>query len=422
MAQQQPPSPSEPPTTTAGPQTSAGFDAEQTFDLIDRLLPFEVCLYHQVLPLRIEGQSLILGAVCPEDASSLDYVRQMLAHTRYTIALQPISAQLQQHFLSAFLNYDRQVKASNSDLLWEDHGPPLRDLPEVETPTIPMGDLRMRGTMAMGDRGALEDPEPTVEQFQQDFEAALNAESEPTHGPASPLGAKSGALSPRDRVAGGGDVDRSRGTESLDVAVSRQPIPPLLKVKAPFADRHLSTLAALPPRVLAQELLQRAIVQGIGRLYLERQGETGRVLCSQDGVLQAALEGIDRATFQGVINELKILADLPLMMVERPKQVEIERRYEGELLLLRLRIVPGQDGEEGTLQVLRGAALKFYQQQQLTKLGQDALSLARKLQQQVAEIHARARLTPSISTEQMASLPELKAAVGWLASMLDSLD
>lgn len=408
MAQQQPPSPSDHPTATTAPQAGAGFDAEQTFDLIDRLLPFEVCLYHQVLPLRIEGQSLILGAVCPEDTSSLDYVRQMLAHTRYAIALQPISAQLQQHFLSAFLNYDRQIKASNSDLLWEDHGQPLRDLPHADSPTIPMGDLRAGETVAVGDRPAGE-PEPTIEQFQQDFEAALNAESgDPKAG--------------RDRVGGGGEVDRSRGTESLDAPVSRQPIPPLLKVKAPFADRHLSTLASLPPRVLAQELLQRAIVQGIGRLYLERQGETGRVLCSQDGVLQAALEGIDRATFQGVLNELKILADLPLMMVERPKQVEIERRYEGELLLLRLRIVPGQDGEEGTLQVLRGAALKFYQQQQLTKLGQDALSLARKLQQQVAEIHARARLTPSISTEQMASLPELKAAVGWLASMLDSLD
>ncbi|MCG9885077.1 MAG: hypothetical protein MH825_05780 [Cyanobacteria bacterium] len=407
MAQQQPPSPSDHPTATTAHQAGAGFDAEQTFDLIDRLLPFEVCLYHQVLPLRIEGQSLILGAVCPEDASSLDYVRQMLAHTRYAIALQPISAQLQQHFLSAFLNYDRQIKASNSDLLWEDHGQPLRDLHQADSPTIPMGDLRTGDTVALGDRPA-GSAEPTVEQFQQDFEAALDAES------GYPKGV-------RDR-AGGGEVDRSRGTESLDAPVSRQPIPPLLKVKAPFADRHLSTLANLPPRVLAQELLQRAIVQGIGRLYLERQGDTGRVLCSQDGVLQAALEGIDRATFQGVINELKILADLPLMMVERPKQVEIERRYEGELLLLRLRIVPGQDGEEGTLQVLRGAALKFYQQQQLTKLGQDALSLARKLQQQVAEIHARARLTPSISTEQMAALPELKAAVGWLASMLDSLE
>jgi type II secretory ATPase GspE/PulE/Tfp pilus assembly ATPase PilB-like protein len=408
MAQQQPPSPSDSPHTTAAPQAGAGFDAEQTFDLIDRLLPFEVCLYHQVLPLRIEGQSLVLGAVCPEDTSSLDYVRQMLAHTRYAIALQPISAQLQQHFLSAFLNYDRQIKASNSDLLWEDHGQPLRDLTHTDSPTIPMGDLRAGDTVAVGDRPA-GDLEPTIEQFQQDFEAALNAES----------GTPRGGL--RDR-GGGGEVERSRGTESLDAPVSRQPIPPLLKVKAPFADRHLSTLASLPPRVLAQELLQRAIVQGIGRLYLERQGDTGRVLCSQDGVLQAALEGIDRATFQGVLNELKILADLPLMMVERPKQVEIERRYEGELLLLRLRIVPGQDGEEGTLQVLRGAALKFYQQQQLTKLGQDALSLARKLQQQVAEIHARARLTPSISTEQMASLPELKAAVGWLASMLDSLE
>ena len=51
----------------------------------------------------------------------------------------------------------------------------------------------------------------------------------------------------------------------------------------------------------------------------------------------------------------------------------MERLYENTHLLLRLRINPAPLGEEANLQVLRGAALKFYQKQQLSKLSLDAL-------------------------------------------------
>jgi hypothetical protein len=37
--------------------------------------------------------------------------------------------------------------------------------------------------------------------------------------------------------------------------------------------------------------LGRVLIGGIGRLYFERQSEQGRILWSQDGVLQSVLEG-----------------------------------------------------------------------------------------------------------------------------------
>ncbi|MEO1070537.1 MAG: pilus assembly protein PilB, partial [Cyanobacteria bacterium J06638_6] len=67
-------------------------------------------------------------------------------------------------------------------------------------------------------------------------------------------------------------------------------------------------------------------------------------------------------------------------------------------------------GEEATLQVLRGAALKFYQRQQLKQLGEDALDVAQTLQKRIIEIRERARqsLTPeSPSARNLAELSEL---------------
>jgi selenocysteine lyase/cysteine desulfurase len=81
--------------------------------------------------------------------------------------------------------------------------------------------------------------------------------------------------------------------------------------------------------------------------------------------------------------------------------------YEGNELLLRLRVMPGNRGEEATLQVLRGAALRFYQQQQLSHLSQDALGLAEQLQKKVNQIRDRTRLVPKSKLENLPVLDKL---------------
>ncbi|MEM9246991.1 MAG: hypothetical protein AAGA67_14790, partial [Cyanobacteria bacterium P01_F01_bin.153] len=119
---------------------------EQMFALIDNLLPFEVCLYHQVLPLSIRESTLYLGAVHPDESEGLKYVQALLAHTPYTIALKPIAAATQQHYLSAFLSYDRQIKEAGEDLIEHSAEMALADdssyaefLDDSEVSTIPDG-------------------------------------------------------------------------------------------------------------------------------------------------------------------------------------------------------------------------------------------------------------------------------------------
>jgi hypothetical protein len=88
---------------------------------------------------------------------------------------------------------------------------------------------------------------------------------------------------------------------------------------------------------------------------------------------------------------------------------------------LRFRVMPTVHGEEATLQVLRGAALKFYQQQQLTNLGRDALSIAKQLQLKVNEIRDRARTSSSFSADRLEALPALNQLLHYIEEELEQL-
>lgn len=185
-----------------------------------------------------------------------------------------------------------------------------------------------------------------------------------------------------------------------------------------------SSLAHLSPRALLQALLERVLSQGIGRLYWERpaivspQESPCRILWSQDGVLQSAIAGLPEATFQGTITELKLMAGIPPLRIQRSHQAEIERHYHGELLLLRLQVMPSARGEEATLQVLRGAALRFYRQRQLAKLGEETVDLARQLQQKLSDLRDRAAGVPGFHLADLDSVQQLDALLQHLTRQL----
>jgi hypothetical protein len=101
------------------------------------------------------------------------------------------------------------------------------------------------------------------------------------------------------------------------------------------------------------------------------------------------------------MNELKRFGSLPVITLAEPKQVERECLYQQDRLLLRLRVMPGMYGEEATLQVLRGAALKFYQQQQLTRLSRDALGISQQLSYKLHELQERLLVNRNVNSSQL---------------------
>ncbi|MBK4728462.1 hypothetical protein JJD41_00955 [Oxynema sp. CENA135] len=351
-------------------------DTDRIFQLIDNILPFEACLYYEVLPLSINGSRLLLGMVDLEDTAALDYVRRLLGYMKCSLVPKQIDATTHRSVLTSYLNHTHtsaEQKASVS--------PPK---PEAKHASPPMagGSSTHRGQSAV-----------VLNRLGQ----LVNKPSPPPKPPTLPQPPKLPPPHPDAEV-------------------------PVLEISASHLDSPLEVIASLPPKQLLQELLGRVLTGGIGRLYFERQAEYGRILWSQDGVVQSVLDRLDLSLFQSVINELKRLTHLPLLPVEKPRQIEIERRYQGADLLLRLRVMPSDHGEDATLQVLRGAALKFYQQQQLVTLSRDALRLAQQLQRKVDELHKQAGNHPKLLEDQpLEALPALDQLLKQVDRQLDVL-
>lgn len=352
-------------TTTQAEQFS---HRQQIFELMDSLLSFEACLYHQILPLRLAEKNLLLGMVYPHDTEALNYVNRILSYINSKMVIEAIAIADHRTMLSAYLNYKNTLR------------------PEAQK----RHQSRVEFINKSVNTNSQSSPPPI-----------LIAES-----PESPTPS----------------VDSSRETATIVTPVQHSPETTPEQTKLPnnlttLPAQHPDTLSpievlpTLPPKKLLQELLGRFLAGGIGRLYLERQPYQGRILWSDNGVLQSVIENLPLSLLQGVLNELKRFAGLPITTIAEPRQVEKEYLYQKNRVLLRLRVMPGLYGEEATLQVLRGAALKFYQQQQLGHVSREALNVAQQLNSKLYELQQRLVLNPNLPPEQLDALIALHKLV-----------
>lgn len=354
-------------------------DSNQIFKLIDNVLPLEVCVYHQIVPLEQQENTLLLGMVYPEDPSALDYTRKMLSYLKCSPIPHKISIEEHKSILSAYLNYKGKTKQA-TELVKA----------AVSVPT------------------SKEMPNSTFKQLQ----------------PPSAIAPAQTRRQPPDRAQPGMAMLPRQGSDTRPPGKTPAASPaannlPQLKVRASYLSHPIEQLAKLPPQQLFQELLGRVLLKGIGRLYFERLPVGGRILWSQEGVMQSAIEELPLAVFQGVMVELKHFFNLTSIPVEVSKQVDIERMYGQTQILLVLQLNPGERGEEATLQVLRGKALQFYKQQKVAQLSQDALKLAELLQRKLSEIGSS--LDPTVTPETLDTLPAINQLLDRIDEQMRSL-
>lgn len=374
---------------SATPQSEFGLDRDQIFQNIENILSFEACLYHQILPLRLEDNNLLLGMVNPQDSGALDYVTNILSYMSNVMVTQLITADTHRMILSAYLNYKNSIMPSAS---------------LVEQPKANLDQDKKAATIGTGII-----PEPMVlTQTPTSQHSVEQANSPPSIDQDS---VSRTAPDPDDS-----DTTQRifrRKEEGTGNAVSSNIT--VLQLPVPEQFGPMEGLATLPPKKFLAELLGRVLTGGIGRLYLERRPYHGRILWSENGVLQSVLETLPLSVFQGVLNELKRFASLPLTTLAEPKQVDKECLYQQKRLLLRLRVMPGMYGEEGTLQVLRGAALKFYQQQQQARLSRDALGISQQLSYKLHELQERLLLNQDANSRSLEAFTRLN-------QLLENLD
>ena len=437
-------------------------DRGTIFSLIDRVLPFEACLYHQVLPLSLINNELRMGMVDLMDVSALDYLRKVLAYLNYRLAPQVISCDLQHQVLSAYLKF----KSNNT-------AKPVDQSESLEPPTVfferpdhLIGEnqeanpaISAIDTIDEGDEGF--DGPPTIfferpVMFEDDEDKTPTLSRERPNLPPRTIAAKPGLPPlPTDRHTRDtllveeivenpeSELDRStviqpQSSESISSSIQSCPLPfvlpgsalPQLETNSLHINASSEQLLALSPKDLLQALLGRILETGIGRLFFEHQGHQGRILWSDSGVFQSFVDCLPLETFNGVIAELKRLTSLPMDPVENVVQVEIERIHEKNRLLLRLKLMPKpqigdhprSEGEDATLQILRGTALRFYQQQQASSLSRDTLTVARQLQRKVEELHRRSYSTLPINSDELGVMPELQEVLQTVKNQLIEIE
>ncbi|BAY33052.1 hypothetical protein NIES2107_49470 [Nostoc carneum NIES-2107] len=376
--------------TSREPPTSR----EQIFSLIDRFLSLEACLHHQIVPLGLKDKKLLVGIVNPHDKEALNYVSRILAYINCTMVPKPIASSIHRTILSAYLR-EKNTSQSNSE---EKLQPKVDSTSEKQEVNIVDDEKSSAKTSSEFDQ------EVTFVEEQTDVLLPIDSQTDLLTIPnTNNISGNNNAISTVQSKFR--DTPQGRLPSNLNTASME--IPDILT--------PLDVLATLTPRKLLEELLARVLVGGIGRLYLERQHDQGRILWSDNGVLQSVIENLPISVFQEVINELKLFADLPVTTLAEPKQVEKELLYQRNSLLLRLRIMPGLYGEEATLQVLRGAALKFYQQQQLNHLSHDTLVMTQQLKLKLRELEQRLLLNTNLQSEQL-------QAVVALSHLVENLD
>lgn len=387
---------------------SNALDLTHSFQLIDRILPFEACLYHEFVPLFLENRMLRLGMVTLTDALALDYARKILRFLNYGLTLQVISIDLHRQMLSQYLQFKEQADLHEEEqtVFYE-----LDKCERLELPTV-QASSHVSSHLPVDRKTLIVETPETIDDWRVDrVNPTTQASSSQVVSPIAPLyGNPLQGRSPLDRQS----VDNSTLIQShnplgkspshsvtADVpfrSTSLLPTPGdarlILSIKTTYADAPLEVLQGLDSTELLENLLGRVLKSGIGRLYFEYQSDSGRVLSSTNGILQPLIESFPIARFESLIWALKNLMKVSPEPVTEPVQVEIERWHDKNHLLLRLRLMPqweGEDvvGEDATLQVLRGAALRFYQQQQRTNLRRDTLLVAKNLQLKVQALQER---------------------------------
>ena len=326
-------------------------NVEQTFNLIDSLLPLEVCSYHQILPLAVQGESLILGMVDPTNVAVLDYVRPLLKPKHYFIKRRTLDSKIHQDVLTKYREYQKQQRAKDED--------------DDSSSTL------IFGHESLGKQ-----------------DSVLKNQEVNTVLAAAPVKAK-GHL---------------QTLEQLDV--SNQ-----------YVNAPATMLAQLPPHELILELFGRSLLQNVNQISLERKETNGRIIWSRNSRSKVLLDRLPLPLFQSLIHELKRLTDFPVRPVEKPKKIEMLRVYKEEPLLLRLRFIPGEFGEQVSIQIFRGQLLKKYQKSQMARLSKELMQIAGLMDRKLRQAAARSQINP----EKIEALPRLQKNLAKLNRNIDQI-
>ena len=328
-----------------------GIDYARVINLMKSILSLEYCLQYQIIPLNLERGCLHLGMVDSQDRDALGFAQTITNALGYSLAIERIDSQTHQLALVQYLQNNHTAKpdrASNREN--NDSAMTVVGMPSDE----PTPNLDNKATVVAH----------RVEKPQKISKAALED-------------SKSTAYAPLTDNFPEPIIDRNAST------TENTPLDPFFDfdLAEPSVSYCLTaeTLSKLTPSELWQELFSKILDGSISKLYLEQNRQQGKIVYSPDGIIESSFDRVALEIVQTLVREIKTLAKIPLQPLEKTKKVAIEKHDRQERLQLHIVVSPSQWGDNITLEVLRGDALKLYEQKQIKKMSEQALSFAQKL-------------------------------------------
>ena len=175
-------------------------------------------------------------------------------------------------------------------------------------------------------------------------------------------------------------------------------------------------LVTLDSNLSWQKLLEQAFKYESDEINLTRYSDRGSIVAQKDSSPQSSAEQVPLPIFCSLIDEIKRMAKIPLDMSNHPKKVVLERFYQQERILLRLEFTVRDEKELVIVQIFRSENLVIYEQQQMDKVSEQALHLAKQLERTLRRIQA------CFDSAEFTSLKELQTVQSRINHQLRLLD
>lgn len=414
-------------------------NSKEIFQLIDRVFPVDSCRHYEVLPLKLDGNNLVLGMLKPDKEESLRFVNSIVKVFNYNLEIQLIDLQTHQIILANYPQNSPQpaqssqedrhktvidssfdpgasVKGANRRRIVDSaptiisHSQTPSSKPNLELSDLP-SDLDFLRDLDLNPK-----PKEKVARAKSDSNATL-FEIPPefmNRNPAHNSDEKA-------TIIGGNPADLlAREAASEDaVSLGEAKISQLIAETLGNASLELETSDFLPElssQLSWQKLLERAFDRQSDYLTLTRHSDRGAIVAEQNNEIQSALERVELPIFCSLLDEIKRMARLPQNTANHPKKVVLERFYDEERILLRLEFTTKEELEEVGIQILRGRTLEAYEQQQMDRVSDRALQLAKELEKTLRRIQA------CFDSAQMTNLTELQTVHSRINHQLRLLD
>ncbi|HEY9770231.1 MAG TPA: hypothetical protein V6C71_17360 [Coleofasciculaceae cyanobacterium] len=388
---------------------------QEIFQLIEQIFPVDSCRYYQVLPLKLVGKDLVLGMLNPDNQESLKFVNSIANVFRYNLEIQLIDLQTHQIILSIYPQSSLQPQKSEPDqnktLIDTDFNTSnvnSNNLPRSRSidsdPTIisqPEEFASSQPKISQGlpdlppDLDFLKDLDLTPHSVQKASKSKADSTAILFEIPPEFLNHKASRNSDdKPTIIGANPAELlAQGTsqEDPEIACGEAPIANLIAEtlgnqaqKAAASENYLPTLM---PQLSWQKLLEQAFKYQTEYLSLTRYSDRGSIIAHKQELSQSQIELIPLPIFCCLIDEIKKMARLSEITAAYPKKVILERFYEQERILLRLEFML-QEEETVRIQILRNRTLQIYEQQQMDKVSEQALQLAKQLEKTLRRIQA----------------------------------